>query len=201
LNSKLEQLSQKDPDADAKDSVLAWMELSRDPAMQEVVDMVKAGSQPAPPPVEPPPPAPAPAAPEQPMQEAEVDEGELGDMRDFFKTQPGIAPTPQVAARYRASEEDMAESLDADQKRVGQLGPKAKYAKKGDLVGTMESVDTGEYDARKSTSKGETTPEQEKEFRKKTQAYGKELEQRQKEKKKVKEGQEDLDAILRIIRK
>jgi hypothetical protein len=119
LHSKLELLSQDDPDADAKDSVLAWMELSRDPAMQEVVDMVKAGSQPAPAPAEPPPApaepaAPAPAVPQQPMQEGDVDEGQTSDMRDFFKTQPGIAPTPQVAARYRASEEDMAESLDTD---------------------------------------------------------------------------------------
>jgi hypothetical protein len=70
-----------------------------------------------------------------------------------------------------------------------------------DQYSVNENVDTGEYDARKSTSKGGTTPEQEKEFRNKVQSYGKELEQRQKEKKKVKEGQEDLDAILRIIRK
>jgi hypothetical protein len=68
-------------------------------------------------------------------------------------------------------------------------------------ISKLEEVDTGEYDARKSTSKGETTPEQEKDFRKKVQTYGKELDQRQKEKKEVKEGQEDLDAILRIIRK
>jgi hypothetical protein len=121
LNSKLELLSQEDPDADAKDSVLAWMELSRDPAMHEVINMVKAGEQPAPAPAEPPPqPAPAPAeppapvAPEQPMQESDMEEGSTSDMRDFFKTQPGMAPTPQIAARYRASEEDMAESLEVD---------------------------------------------------------------------------------------
>jgi hypothetical protein len=114
------------------------------------------------------------------------------------------------------NEEAVAEDLDANQKRVGQLGPTEKVGPKGavgKLVGANENfintdvqsvvteVDTGEYDARKSTSKGETTPEQEKEFRKKVQAYGKELEQRQKEKEKVKEGQEDLDAILRIVRK
>jgi hypothetical protein len=52
---------------------------------------------------------------------------------------------------------------------------RAKYDK-------IDEVDTGEYDARKSTHKGETTPEQEKEFRKKIQAYTKELEQRKKEK-------------------
>jgi hypothetical protein len=87
-------------------------------------------------------------------------------------------------------------------------GPKAnKPATIGDLVGenfintdaqaVVTEVDTGEYDARKSTPKGETTPDQEKEFRKKIQAYGKELEQRQKEK--VKEGHDDLAAMMRII--
>jgi hypothetical protein len=117
---------------------------------------------------------------------------------------------------YGRKQQGVAEDLDANQKRVGQLGPTEKVGPKGavgKLVGANENfintdvqsvvteVDTGEYDARKSTSKGETTPEQEKEFRKKVQAYGKELEQRQKEKEKVKEGQEDLDAILRIVRK
>lgn len=208
LHSKLELLSQDDPDADAKDSVLAWMELSRDPAMQEVVDMVKAGEQPAPAPAEPPPqpapaPAPAPAAPEQPMQEGEMDESNLGDMRAYFQTHPGQAPTPQIAARvsrqqdmaeeydpFNASPEDEAkheaevfarmrqdakdgkatkvdklspidqeerrrrkeqdksipvtkqnESLDDNQKSARQWGPTGRHAKKGDLVGTMESID------------------------------------------------------------
>ena len=206
LNSKLEQLSRKDPDADAKDSVLAWMELSRDPAMQQVVDMVKAGNQPAPAPAEPPPqpaPAPAPAAPEQPMQE-----GELGSMRDFFQNekplQPPVKPGQVIGSMTRQHEEDMAEeydpfnssdedeakhdaevfarmrqdakdgkgtkikdlstvdqeqwkrkkeqdksipvtkkneSLDDNQKSAGQWGPTGRHAKKGDLVGTMESVD------------------------------------------------------------
>ena len=138
LNSKLEQLSQKDPDADAKDSVLAWMELSRDPAMQQVVDMVKAGSQPAPASAEPPPqPAPAPTAPQQPMQEDDMEEGQTSDMRDFFKAQKPIQAPGQPTLRVTKQNEE----LDADQKRVGQLGPKAKYAKQGDLVGTMESTD------------------------------------------------------------
>jgi hypothetical protein len=108
---------------------------------------------------------------------------------------------------------DVDEGLDANQKRVGQLGPteKVKNNNIGKLVGANENfintdaqavvteVDTGEYDARKSNSKGETTPQQEKEFRKKVQAYGKELEQRQKEK--VKEGQDDLNAIKRLLGK
>jgi len=118
-----------------------------------------------------------------------------------------------IRAKFSSKEKEVDEGLDADQKRVGQLGPteKVKNNNIGKLVGANENfintdaqavvteVDTGEYDARKSNSKGETTPEQEKEFRKKVQAYGKELEQRQKEK--VKEGQDDLNAIKRLLGK
>ena len=70
--------------------------------------------------------------------------------------------------------------------RLGRIhASKAKVAKakaKYTSEDVAEEVDLGQYDAVKSTHKGETTPEQEKEFRKKVQAYGKELEQRQKEK-------------------
>jgi predicted transcriptional regulator len=64
---------------------------------------------------------------------------------------------------------------------------RAKFSSKEDPV---TEVDTGQYDAAKSPHKGETTPEQEKSFREKVQAYSKELEQRQKEK----EVDEGLDA-------
>jgi hypothetical protein len=56
---------------------------------------------------------------------------------------------------------------------------RAKFSNKEDPV---TEVDTGQYDAAKSPHKGETTPEQEKEFSNKVQAYSDELEQRQKEK-------------------
>jgi hypothetical protein len=70
--------------------------------------------------------------------------------------------------------------------------------KSNNPVGIPEEVDMGQYDARKSTPKGGTTPEQEKEFRKKVQAYGKELEQRQKEKEKgVTEGSHE-DQVSRL---
>jgi hypothetical protein len=62
---------------------------------------------------------------------------------------------------------------------ISQLNSATRQLKGQDMA---EEVDTGQYDARKSNAKGATTPEQEKEFRKKVQAYGKELEQRQKEK-------------------
>ena len=71
---------------------------------------------------------------------------------------------------------------------ISQLNSATRQLKGQDMA---EEVDTGQYDARKSNAKGATTPEQEKEFRKKVQAYGKELEQRQKEKVKgVAEGTE-----------
>jgi len=54
------------------------------------------------------------------------------------------------------------------------------YDMRGNKV--AEEVDTGQYDAVKSSHKGGPTPKQEKSFREKVQAYGKELEQRQKEK-------------------
>jgi hypothetical protein len=55
---------------------------------------------------------------------------------------------------------------------------RAKYSDNEEVA---EEVDTGEYDARKSTHKGQPSKEQEKSFREKVQAYGKELEKRQKE--------------------
>jgi len=64
---------------------------------------------------------------------------------------------------------------------------RAKFSHKEE--GVSEEVDMGQYDARKST-KGDTSKEQEKSFREKVQKYGKELEQRQKEK----EVDEGLDA-------
>jgi len=65
--------------------------------------------------------------------------------------------------------------------------------------GVAEEVDTGEYDARKSTHKGNPTKEQEKSFREKVKQYGDELEQRQKEKEQtVKEGLNENSEIIRI---
>jgi hypothetical protein len=88
---------------------------------------------------------------------------------------------------------------------------KSQQGLRGKLVGganesveqVAEEVDTGQYDARKSSPKGKDDKDWDKNFHEKVKQYGKELEQRQKEKEKkeVKEGQEDLDAILRIIKK
>jgi hypothetical protein len=105
------------------------------------------------------------------------------------------------------------EDLDANQKRAGQLGPteKVKNNNIGKLVGASESkqtdenfismdpqavaeeVDTGEHDARKKQPSSKE--EKDKVFAKHRERM-KDL-----DKEEVKEGQEDLDAILRIIKK
>jgi len=81
-------------------------------------------------------------------------------------------------------EDGMDALRDAGRKHVGKAKMqkiRAKFSNKEKAV--SEEVDTGEYDARKSTHKGQPSKEQEKSFREKVEAYGKELEQRQKEKK------------------
>ena len=82
---------------------------------------------------------------------------------------------------------------DAGRKHVGKAKMqkiRAQFSNKEDPV--SEEVDMGQYDAAKPISNSGTTPEQEKKFRKKVQAYGKELDQRQKEK--AEKTDEDLDA-------
>ena len=82
-------------------------------------------------------------------------------------------------------EKGMEALRNAGRKHVGKAKMqkiRAQFSKKEKAV--SEEVDTGQYDAVKPISNSGTTPEQEKEFRKKVQAYGKELDQRQKEKEK-----------------
>ena len=79
------------------------------------------------------------------------------------------------------SDEDLLRDLkDKAGVRNPQTGkPSMAYS---DVEKRTDEVDTGQYDARKSTPKGGTTPEQEKSFREKVRQYGDELEQRQKDK-------------------
>ena len=80
-----------------------------------------------------------------------------------------------------------------------------KKAQDHDMRGNKvaEEVDLGQYDAVKPISNSGTTPEQEKEFRKKVQAYGRELDQRQKEKEKgVAEGVSNIkEKIISLYKK
>ena len=112
----------------------------------------------------------------------------------------------------KVDEEGVAEDLDSNQKRVGQLGPteKVKNNNIGKLVGANESVELSEMDSEgyKGTrddgdSKGKESkakPIKGKDFTKAAEkALDKQMDKAHK--KEVKEGQEDLDAILRIIKK
>jgi hypothetical protein len=120
-----------------------------------------------------------------------------------------------AAELIRMSREGVAEDLDANQKRVGQLGPteKVKNNNIGKLVGANESLELNEMDKSQPSSDrggessgnpyakgGKATPVKAKDAEKDAEkALNKSMDKAHK--KDVKEGQEDLDAILRIIRK
>jgi hypothetical protein len=94
------------------------------------------------------------------------------------------------------SDEDLLRDLkDKAGVRNPQTGkPSMAYS---DVEKRTDEVDTGQYDARKSTPKGGTTPEQEKSFREKVRQYGDELEQRQKDKSQgVAEGYDTVTSIV-----
>jgi len=135
-----------------------------------------------------------------PIQAAMAKEGEMDEGEHTQHYHDANKFTGDIEHGERPPTDWSVDPIEAGTDRIHQKisGMLKKLSKPKDKQ-ELDEVDTGEYDARKSTHKDNPTPEQEKEFRKKVDAYGKELEQRQKEK--VKEGQEDLDAILRIIRK
>jgi hypothetical protein len=143
------------------------------------------------------------------------------DDEDLLKRLQKSAGIPKHAQHGKPrmampKEEEVSEDLDANQKRAGQLGPteKVKNNNIGKLVGANESkqtdenfinmapqavaeeVDTGEHDARKKQPSSKE--EKDKVFTKHRERM-KNLDKEDKEE--VKEGQEDLDAILRIIKK
>ena len=115
----------------------------------------------------------------------------------------------------RINKQGVAEDLDANQKRVGQLGPteKVKNNNIGKLVGANESLELNEMDKSQPSSDrggessgnpyakgGKATPIKAKDAEKDAEeALNKSMDKAHK--KDVKEGQEDLDTILRIIRK
>jgi hypothetical protein len=124
-----------------------------------------------------------------------------------------------IKSRYnlsgKSATEDVEEGLDANQKRVGQLGPteKVKNNNIGKLVGANESVELSEMDKSQPSSDrgGESSGDPYAKGSKATPSKAKDAEKDAEKvlnksmdkahKKDVKEGQEDLDAILRIIRK
>jgi hypothetical protein len=120
-----------------------------------------------------------------------------------------------AAELIRMSREGVAEDLDANQKRVGQLGPteKVKNNNIGKLVGANESLELNEMDKSQPSSDrggessgnpyakgGKATPVKAKDAEKDAEkALNKSMDKAHK--KDVKEGQEDLDAILRLLGK
>jgi hypothetical protein len=127
-----------------------------------------------------------------------------------------LDPTVTAAVKAEvARRKGVAEDLDADQKRVGQLGPteKVKNNNIGKLVGANESVELSEMDKSQPSSDrggessgnpyakgGKATPIKAKDAEKDAEkALNKSMDKAHK--KDVKEGQDDLDAILRIVRK
>jgi hypothetical protein len=121
-----------------------------------------------------------------------------------------------IRAKYdKLDEVEMEEGLDADQKRVGQLGPteKVKNNNIGKLVGANESLELNEMDKSQPSSDrggessgnpyakgGKATPVKAKDAAKDAEkVLNKSMDKAHK--KEVKEGQEDLNAILRLLGK
>jgi len=161
-----------------------------------------------------------------------VDEVDMGQY-DAVKSQPKGEPDADWDKNFREKlkqyakeleqrqkEKEVDEGLDADQKRVNQLGPteKVKNNNIGKLVGANENfintdaqavvseMDSEGYKGKRDSDdeggkgEGKATPVKAKDVVKKgAKALDKAMDDAHK--KDVKEGQEDLDAILRIIKK
>jgi hypothetical protein len=165
LNSQLESLASKNPDADVSDDILDWMAQSDNHLYHKVVGKVRKAEQP---PVQQAPQPQAAPAPEQqaPVQQESLRPGE----RHHFETDPktgkrvykGIRGDQYDAPKKRDSSGDASEradrdrqahiqhdrrmteeGLDSDQKAAGQLGPteKVKNNNIGKLVGANENLD------------------------------------------------------------
>jgi len=86
------------------------------------------------------------------------------------------------AGRGRPTHDEKLSTDDLPADAFNRTSGKIPKGKEGKVHTVGEEIDTGEYDARKSTSKGEPSADWDKNFREKVKQYAKELEQRQKEK-------------------
>lgn len=148
------------------------------------------------------------------VEDTVVDLADMGQFSGMSATDALELVGQELESMY--GQQDVVEDLDSNQKRVGQLGPteKVKNNNIGKLVGANESVELNEMDKSEDNKgpEGKATPikaaKAKKDFAK---MFQKNIDKANKEKKatdekvkqhqKVKEGQEDLDAILRIIKK
>ena len=117
---------------------------------------------------------------------AHNDETEEGNLKAFDLDEGILDTVKKVGGKVldklgHSSDEDLLKDL---KKRAGVRNPETGKPSmaQSDVEKRVDEVDMGQYDARKSTTKGETTPEQEKSFREKVKQYSKELEQRQNKK-------------------
>jgi hypothetical protein len=164
--------------------------------------------------------APAPAQSDYSPQELAQINKDLAAMNDIelnkAAARTNLDPTVTAAVKAEvARRKGVAEDLDANQKRVGQLGPteKVKNNNIGKLVGANESVELSEMDKSQPSSDrggessgnpyakgGKATPAKAKDAEKDAEkVLNKSMDKAHK--KDVKEGQEDLDAILRLLGK
>ena len=148
-----------------------------------------------------------------------VDGVSKGKFKDAVKAKEMVAAMQKDFPNKKISVEkkdEFSEDLDANQKRAGQLGPTEKVGPKGavgKLVGANESLELSEMDKSQPSSDrggessgnpyakgGKATPAKAKDAEKDAEkVLNKSMDKAHK--KDVKEGQEDLDAILRIVRK
>lgn len=133
-----------------------------------------------------------------------IPEGMFDKVKDTVKSVGGKV----LDKLGHGSDEDLLKDL---QKKAGVRGPnhgKPSMAHSDVEKRVEEEVDTGQYDAVKSSPKGDNDKDWDKPFREKIKLYAQELKKRQEEKKQgvtenefVGEGQEDLDVIKRLLGK
>ena len=170
LFAELEDLADTDVDADAREVILSWVQRADDHDYHDLADeikMVMKGevSNPSTAAVVPQAPPPQPAPPQQqampPVMEANVKTKLLEKILELAiegYRDPEIAKelnvdlevVQQILDEYLEeieadTDQNVDEGLDADQKKVGQLGPTEKITKsnptRGKLVGASESID------------------------------------------------------------
>lgn len=122
LSAKAEQ----DPDGDARKSVIDWLASQNNPEYKTILSKLQQSGE--------------------PVQEAskEEDEADYGDDYQEMVKRVGAKARAQEQAKKKPEQEQKTdESIGADQKAAGQLGPteKVKNNNVGKLVGASESID------------------------------------------------------------
>lgn len=127
LEAELKRNASIDPDGDAKESILKWLETQTDPQYKKVLSKLKPAqstSQTPPPPMEE---ATDPISiPEEDDDYVDPEEADYGD--DYQAMVKRVAELEKQKAARKTSPAKTDESLDSDQKRAGQMGPTDKVS-------------------------------------------------------------------------